>query len=76
MERARKLTFQAKEMNARMSQDGTNAGEIGTSCFAVAVLAFLLGQNSRLLWPAALIAGGAAIILVGIFRKSGTKSKE
>lgn len=45
-------------------------------CFAVAVFAFLLGQNSNLLWPVVLIAGGVTIILLGIFRKPAEKGEK
>jgi hypothetical protein len=45
-------------------------------CFAVAVLAFILGQNSGLLWPVVLIAGGAGIIVWGFLKRPVVKDEE
>ena len=46
------------------------------ACFAVAVMAFILGQNSGLLWPIFLIAGGAGIIAWGFFKRPNSKKED
>jgi len=45
-------------------------------CFAIAVLAFILGQNSNLLWPIFLIVCGAGIIVWGVFIKKPGAANE